>query len=908
MGQELKDENIRESQERDTKANSMILDLLSQSIAILESTQPQQSSPVNDKILESLKLQMGLLHRLQGIDGGSKVADEIESTKRFSSQVSIGKSQDDHSIALTSDRVDRLVNENKDLKLEMSRMTIKNESFVEENERQKRILENHNRLLTEKQLKIEELERSKKILEQKERNLLESNAELKKFTKEYEEVLIQAKKEKDDVMKSLQSKEKELELLQTHVSTLKTESDALKTIMSPGALSDRSAGDIQVESLTSQVFVLHEVLKNEKNEKNCLVKQVEELNQTCRELDLKLKEALQDYQQSLDKVYQLEDKLKDQLDLSSQSSGSRRKSRMEKKISQLEDSLKLSCINENQAYSQLKSTEDEFDRVKQELIHTNAQQAREIEILQSRLKSQENFFEKELQTTHLSLESAKDQAQKQKIESDFLKSEVERLKTFEKTVELPSSLKDLKQALKENSSQSSENLQTLSQSIDKILKEKEKLRQKLMKTEQELQLVSEECQNLHKLKFEVKKDSQFSMNSIESSSKSIQDSLIIEGISPSIVFHNPLIEKLSQLRKEPAMIYSSVWKNLEQMVVEKLKKDKKDIELGKDPQNVADFIFEFMQSQYGLKSLGLKQLKALIVSLEELYRIQHPYATFFCRILGVFHPRPIPSKVAVGLFAAFTQFNSVCRRFSLKNENFSDVYENMQFGGEASLSAVIQLVKKIFHERREAGERVLTHLHRDQPDSFELKILTICAQLKLDGLVDDHLFSKESMDYSEFIDNLRTVLGLWLSQDDAEFLCKVLDDENKGEVTKESWKSKVKFSEFCEKLETKPAMVSKADFLNSLVIEYEFQVLEDYHLLRQIVFKGNPITAQMTSQYLLQIDANLSIDFQERIFREALVYDGGHGREVSSEALCIVILKHNIGGYGKGLFFLNTLS
>jgi hypothetical protein len=313
-----------------------------------------------------------------------------------------------------------------------------------------------------------------------------------------------------------------------------------------------------------------------------------------------------------------------------------------------------------------------------------------------------------------------------------------------------------------------------------------------------------------------------------------------------------------------------------------------------------------MQSQYGLKSLGLKQLKALIVSLEELYRIQHPYATFFCRVLGVFHPRPIPSKVAVGLFAALVQFNTITRRQSIKTENFSDLYETLQFGGEASISSVIALIKKVFADRREAGERVLSNLHRDQPDSFELKILIICAQLHALNLSDETLFSKPSMDYSEFIDNLR--LHVWVCQEEAENLCRVLDETGSGEVRQSSWKGKVNFEEFCSKLDSKPAMVSKADFLNSLVIEHEFQVLEDYHMLREIVVKGNPITAQMTSHYLLQIDANLGLDFQERVFKEALVYDGGHGREVSSESLCIVILKHNIGGYGKGLFFLNTLS
>ena len=893
--------------DKETKVSSVVLELLSQSISALESTQPQHPSTLNDKILESLRLQISALSKLSSPDK-YKVADEIESTKRFSSQVSMGRSQDDRSLALTN--VDRLANENQDLRLELSRITVRNESFVEENERQKKILDNHNRLLTDKQLKIEELERGKKALEAKERSLADSNAELKKFVKDYEDLLIQLKKDKDEAVKAALNKDKEIDLLSTQILTIKTESDALKTVMTPGSLSERSFGDIQLESLSGQLNVLNEVIKNEKTEKLELLGRVKTLQGLNKDLDLKLKAAIDDYQKSLEQVYQLEEKLKQQQDLSVSSDSASQSSRTKLRQRNQELEAKLEKISEsgNSSFKILKQAEDEFDRVKQELIHNSAQQAREIEVLQARLKSQENFFEKELQTTQLALESTKDDVKKMNLQVEFYKSEINRLEEIGQQLEasLSESHPELKQKLSDNSKKSSQNLQDLSEKIDSILREKEKLRKKLLKTEQELQLVSEECQNLHKLKFEGKKDSQVSLGSIESSSKSIQDSLILEGISPSIVFHNPLIEKLSQLRKEPAMIYSSVWKNLEQMVVEKLKRDKKDIDLGKDPQNVADYVFEFMQSQYGLKSLGLKQLKALIVSLEELYRIQHPYATFFCRVLGVFHPRPIPSKVAVGLFAALAQFNSITRRQSVKTENFSDLYETLQFGGEASISAVIGLVKKVFADRREAGERVLSNLHRDQPDSFELKVLIICAQLLSAGRSDESLFTKPAMDYSEFIDHLR--LQVWVCQEEAENLCRVLDEAGLGEVTQASWQGKVHFDEFCSKLDSKPAMVSKADFLNSLVIEHEFEVLEDYHMLRQIVVKGNPITAQLTSHYLLQIDANLGLDFQERVFKEALVYDGGHGREVSSESLCIVILKHNIGGYGKGLFFLNTLS
>lgn len=885
---------------------SFICETLSQSISTLESLH-SQNPEINEKISESLKLQVGLFNKLYRDNTENKVADEIEMTKRYPSQISLGRSQDASSAATG---IDRILNENQDLKSEMSRITVRTESVLEENERQKKVLDKNKQVLVEKQMKIDEIEKAKKSVEAREQGLIDHNNELKKYLKDYEDLLIQLKKEKDEITKALNLKQQELELVHNQL-------DAVKGEKNSGDPLEMNSNDAEIQSLSSQVKLLSDSIQNQTSENTLIKQQLKDSELENELLDKKLKNILAEYQQSLEKIYELERSLQESGSQDLQKANESLKKSLkktQKKLENLNDELNIlrekeeqMGAKENEAYFKLQQAEEEFERIKQELVHSSAQQVREIEILQARLKSQENFFEKELQSSQLALGSSKDEVKKLEIQNEYFKTEALQLADLEKQLEnaLPENLKGLKDSLSETSSRNFENL---SKQIESILQEKEKLRKKLQKTENELQLVSEECQNLHKLKFEGKKDSSISLNSIESSSKSIQDSLIIEGISPSIVFHNPLIEKLSQLRKEPAMVYSSVWKNLEQMVQEKLKRDKKDIELGKSPQNVADFMFEFLQTQYGLKSLGLKQLKALIVSLEELYRIQHPYATFFCRVLGIFHPRPIPSKVTVGLFAALIQFNAICRRGSIKNENFSEVYETVQFGGETSVGNVIALIKKIFKEHREAGERILASIHADQPDALELKLLRICSQLKSAMLADDSLFPKETLDYSEFIDNLRISLDVWISQAEAELLCQILDEKGTGEVQYSNWKEKIKFDDFCSKLETKPAMVSKADFLNSLIVEHEFEVLEDYHMLRSIIPKGNPISAELTSYYLLQIDANLDINFQERIFKEALVHDGGHGKEVSSEALSIVVLKHNIGGYGKGLFFLNTLS
>jgi hypothetical protein len=100
------------------------------------------------------------------------------------------------------------------------------------------------------------------------------------------------------------------------------------------------------------------------------------------------------------------------------------------------------------------------------------------------------------------------------------------------------------------------------------------------------------------------------------------------------------------LKKEAPMTYSNVWKLFESIQSEKYKLDRLEMALGRTPRNMTDFMLDFMYMHYGLKSLALKQLKALVTSLEQLNKVGHVYGQLFCRTLGLFHPRPLPAHVS----------------------------------------------------------------------------------------------------------------------------------------------------------------------------------------------------------------------------------------------------------------------
>ena len=107
------------------------------------------------------------------------------------------------------------------------------------------------------------------------------------------------------------------------------------------------------------------------------------------------------------------------------------------------------------------------------------------------------------------------------------------------------------------------------------------------------------------------------------------------------------------------MTYSNVWKLFESLQSEKYKLDHLEIALGRQPRNMTEFMLDFVYMHYGLKSLALRQLKSLILSLEQLYKVGHSYGILFSRYLGLFHPRALPHHVSNFLIVVQESFNSI---------------------------------------------------------------------------------------------------------------------------------------------------------------------------------------------------------------------------------------------------------
>jgi chromosome segregation ATPase len=478
--------------------------------------------------------------------------------------------------------------------------------------------------------------------------------------------------------------------------------------------------------------------------------------------------------------------------------------------------------------------------------------------------------------------------------------------------------------LNEKVSSLSHSLSEREKQLQRILKERDDLRAELESKVQELDSVTNDCIGLQRQLHESPssflivdrqspggaRHSAYSDNESEDSGHSAQEMVVLDNMSDSAPSH-PLLEKVQSLKKETPMTYSNVWKLFEALMQEKNKLDRLEISLRRQPRTMSEFMLDFLYMHYGLKTLALKQLKALIASLEDLYRQGHPYGVLFCRFLGLFHPRPLAPHLSIYMVFIQEQFQLLCQKNKLrKPENFAQQYELLQYGGQASVIDVMELVVKLCRHNRTAGERIIAQLLPDNnANRLELILLKVCgtiARLGKDPRAIFELMDRDqggTLDYTEFTEGLRHALNVWVSQDEAEDLCAYLDDGS-GEISYFSWCSKISFAEYLDKAYTREAMITKADFLNSLIDEYEFEVVQDFYNLRQLV-PSSELDFLTFFAVLQDIDPTVDEDYAQQLWHEAQAVE--HNDVVSSDSACIVMLKHQVGGYGVGMFDLSAL-
>lgn len=584
--------------------------------------------------------------------------------------------------------------------------------------------------------------------------------------------------------------------------------------------------------------------------------------------------------------------------------------------------------------SQLTRLRNEWESEKEDLKYSKALLQRELDSFKSRLKLQEDSLNHEIQLLTAEIDRLKDQLQLFSTEYNLARNEIESLKD-QNSVLIQEKYSDITpEHLQITPGKLSQFIQSdpkydrtftdLDKSFQSILSEKEDLRRFLIEKDSAIQELSEMNSKLNQQLFVLKDQpsrpslssrSEYTLGSLPSeggsswaSGLSVQEMMIIESLGGVDYRTNPLLEKVSKLKKEPPMIYTNLWKLMEKLMVEKGKVDKIEYALKRKPRPMYDFVADFFISHFGLQTLANRQLKAMTTSLEELNRLNHPYGVFFSRLLGLYHPRPIPPDLCSFLMVVQAMFTQLS--IDTKNQSFAQHYEILQYGGNASIVDVMELVMKVCNGNRKVGERVIYSMHKDSDKKLEICLLKACGTLAKTNSDPKSVFElldnneSKNLDYHEFVDGLRYTLGIWISQEEAEDICAFIDEDSNGLVTVEEWARKVDFQVYLKKIYEPCSLVTKVQVLNAFIEEYELEMIEDYNKLRQSV-KLRSLNKEQFVGFLKEIDSNWKEHEALKMF-ERLRKDE-NTNFVSAEGTCLSVMKNKVGGYGVGIFGLEKI-
>ena len=602
-------------------------------------------------------------------------------------------------------------------------------------------------------------------------------------------------------------------------------------------------------------------------------------------------------------------------------------------IQSLEEQLKKSVSQSKSLKDSYNQAQVDWESEKADLDYKIKQKSREIEHLQSRLNSQEEESNNYLHESHEQIEKLKDELKLAKLQSEMHKEEVDRLsylketlrqQLFDKDTKLEElsqeearkylSQEKLNKILQQQNEELENNLRNSELRLEELVSEKESLRHELIEKEDELAKVSQEAQSIYRRHSQssasmVSAELSQSMSEGSFTGQSAQELMIIESLADVDVRDNPLVNSVKSVQREASMTFSNVWKLVESLMTEKVKLDRLELPLGRQPRDMISFIFDFMELRFELKTLALRKLKGLISSLEELYKMDHLYGVVICRMLGLFHPRPFPSILCDYLLMLQELFNHYAQKSALRTSSFAEHYEIEQYGGQLSIVEVMELVMKTCARNRPAGERILNSLYKSSLDKVQMILMKVCGTMARMGKTSSYIFEVldldqgGSIDYHEFVDGIRLSLNIWVSQEEAEELCAYIDSDNSGLVSIEEWNQKVDFNEYADKAYSKEAMVTKAEVMGAFAQEYESEVIQDYNMLRPRI--KNSLTKESFKESMIDLDSSLENKKIRQLYREAKEMEGH--RKISPEVFCITALRNQIGNYGLGIFSLETM-
>ena len=180
-----------------------------------------------------------------------------------------------------------------------------------------------------------------------------------------------------------------------------------------------------------------------------------------------------------------------------------------------------------------------------------------------------------------------------------------------------------------------------------------------------------------------------------------------------------------EMKRQPPMLNSNVFKLFELAMLEKLKSDLSEAEQSRSPKSMSEFMLDFLFMQQGLKTLVMKSLGALLNALELLATKRHPYGLLFCRILNVFADKPFDNTLNCFLVRARAEFTDIQKSYKSNTSPKSE----LEFGGSALLIDIAERLMGLFPQHHSIAYEVMEKLHVAGLTEFDKSCVLFCGRL-----------------------------------------------------------------------------------------------------------------------------------------------------------------------------------
>jgi len=386
---------------------------------------------------------------------------------------------------------------------------------------------------------------------------------------------------------------------------------------------------------------------------------------------------------------------------------------------------------------------------------------------------------------------------------------------------------------------------------------------------------------------------------------------------------NVLIETLSKANvpADRPLTYLNIFKFFEELMDRKFEVDAQDLQAGRKPRAMTEFLMEHLNRQFGIKSLALRYLGQLIPGLQILYNENLPYAVLFARLLQVWHPEPIPLQLALYLVRIRMDFHKLMEKYAREREvqrkrqkgkklettHGRAAYDQAATGGEAFTTEVISLIYDLFENDEKSGELALQLLRPEGCSLVDYVTFKLCHKMAKLGMSAEAVFKLidedggGSISEAEFVSGIKSSLELWITEADIKEVYQEL--AKGGELTLQDFTESCNFSWFLKVEKSEEFTNTKCHFLTVLITLFNrkqrditAQLIALYDSKQEV-----PLSKESFTVLLRSLDAEIP---QERVNMIWICgcEEGQSGEGLTETAFVWCMLKYPTGPFSKTTF------